>query len=1158
MAEPLSPSARVGYAELHCVSNFSFCRGASHPEELVERACRLGYAAIALTDECSLAGVARAHLHLLDLPAILEREAQEAEKRRQVQATQVAQATLGKPARPDEPEKPARPDAAAWAMPALPPLPPLPPLPRLIIGSEFAVQPSLATGLGNRAARKPSLDQANGHLATPSLSTEAAASHPTHPSPPRTEDAPPPLPAFRLVLLATSRAGYAHLSLFITALRRASPKGSYRLTADQVRQADLRDCLALLVPDRQAQPRQLQALADWGARTFGAGNVWLAVELLRELDDGLWLQRMQAASDASGVPLVAAGDVHAHARNRQPLQDVLTAIRLGRTVADCGCDLLPNDERHLRTLPELSRIYPPDLLAETLRIAERCRFSLRELSYEYPPEIVPAGHTPATRLRQLTLEGLRRRWPEGTSFTVRRQIVRELRLIAQLGYEKFFLTVEDVVRFARGEQILCQGRGSAANSAVCYCLGITEVDPSRANLLFERFISKERNEPPDIDVDFEHQRREEVIQYLYRKYGRHRTALAATVIRWRLRSAVRDVGKALGLPAEWIDALAKSHQWWESRESIRQRVRELGIDDEDLTVRQWIALTLKLIGFPRHLSQHVGGFVIAQDELGRLVPIENAAMPERTVIQWDKDDLEALGLLKVDVLALGMLTAIRRSLAFISQVRGRPFALQDIPKEDAATYEMISRADTIGVFQIESRAQMSMLPRLRPYRFYDLVVQVAIVRPGPIQGGMVHPFLTTRETGRPVAYPPALAPALARTNGVPIFQEQVMQIVMLGAGFTAGEADQLRRAMAAWKRKGGLEPFRERIVEPLARLESREYAERIFEMLKGFGEYGFPESHAASFALLAYASAWIKRHEPAAFLAGLLDAQPMGFYSPSQLVQDARRHGVEVRPVDVSFSGVETVLEPREGAAAGQDQPAVRLGLNRVGHLSRAAAERIVAARQRGAFANVDELARRATLDASDLRALAAADALQSLAGHRRQQVWESAAHHRAPVLLREAPVHEAPLALPEAPEGESIVFDYASTGLTLRRHPLALLRPQLAQRGLHPAAVLQGHRCAPGRRIHTAACGIVTMRQQPGTANGTIFVTLEDETGTVNVIVHPRLRDAQRDELLGSRLLAVYGLWQGDKGVQHLIARRLENLTPLLGRLGTSSRDFH
>ena len=1162
MAELLSPSALPGYAELHCVSNFSFCRGASHPEELVERAHRLGYAAIALTDECSLAGVARAHLHLLDL----QEEARESVRdgvRDGVQENG-----------PHDGGHDVRHDAPKGALP-----------PRLIIGSEFAVQPAASAGAQaeggrgravqrNAAVRPPGWDHETrvpeqAEAAPQPQDARAAAQEPpacpkpqTHHEPPKSQQpqqpqqpghASQPLPAFRLVLLATSRAGYGHLSLFITALRRASPKGRYQLRADQIRGAELHDCLALLVPDRQAQPSQLQALAEWGACTFGIGRVWLAVELLLELDDGLWLQRMQAASDASGVPLVAAGDVHAHARNRQPLQDVLTAIRLGRTVADCGTDLLPNDERHLRTLGELSRLYPSDLLAETLRIAERCQFSLRELSYEYPPEIVPAGHTPATRLRQLTLEGLRRRWPQGVGFSVRRQIVRELRLIAQLGYEKFFLTVEDVVRFARGEQILCQGRGSAANSAVCYCLGITEVDPTRSNLLFERFISQERNEPPDIDVDFEHQRREEVIQYLYRKYGRHRTALAATVIRWRLRSAVRDVGKALGLPAEWIDALAKSHQWWESRESIGQRVRELGIDDEDLTVRQWIALTLKLIVFPRHLSQHVGGFVIAQDELGRLVPIENAAMPDRTVIQWDKDDLEALGLLKVDVLALGMLSAIRRSLAFISQIRGAPFALQDIPKEDPATYEMISRADTIGVFQIESRAQMSMLPRLRPWRFYDLVVQVAIVRPGPIQGGMVHPFLTTRETGRPVAYPPQLAPALARTNGVPIFQEQVMQIVMLGAGFTPGQADQLRRAMAAWKRKGGLEPFRDRIVQPLSRLAGMDYAERIFEMLKGFGEYGFPESHAASFALLAYASAWIKCHEPAAFLAGLLDAQPMGFYSPSQLVQDARRHGVEVRPVDVSFSGVETRLEPRDG----EGQPAVRLGLNRVGHLSQAAAERIVAARQRGAFANVDELARRAGLDAADLRALAAADALQSLAGHRRQQVWESAARHRAPALLREAPVHEAPLALPEAPEGESIVFDYASTGLTLRRHQLALLRPQLTQRGLHTAAVLQRHRCAPGRRIHTAACGIVTMRQQPGTANGTIFVTLEDETGTVNVIVHPGLRDAQRDALLRSRLLAVYGLWQSDKGVQHLIARRLENLTPLLGRLATASRDF-
>ncbi|RZL11064.1 MAG: error-prone DNA polymerase, partial [Rubrivivax sp.] len=783
-----------------------------------------------------------------------------------------------------------------------------------------------------------------------------------------------------------------------------------------------------------------------------------------------------------------------------------------------------------------------------------CNFNLKTLGYEYPPEIVPPGQTPASHLRQLTEEGLRRRYPEPQDMPpgLPEQIEKELALIREFDYERFFLTVEDVVRYARSQNILCQGRGSAANSAVCYCLGITEVNPARSNLLFERFLSRERNEPPDIDVDFEHQRRPEVIAYLYGKYGRSRTALAATVIRYRTRSAVRDVGKALGIEADTIDALAKSHQWWESSDSLDARLREQGLDPDDLLVRQWTTLTDQLIGMPRHLSQHVGGFVIAEKSLGWMVPIENTAMPDRSVIQWDKDDLETLELLKVDVLALGMLSAIRRSLDFISHFRGRPLLMQHIPEGDVATYDMICAADTVGVFQIESRAQMSMLPRLKPREYYDLVVQVAIVRPGPIQGGMVHPFLKSREKDAVIKFPAVLKPALERTRGVPIFQEQVMQIVMIGAGFTPGEADQLRRAMAAWKRKGGLEPFKDRIVEGLAiSTRDRDFSERIFEMIKGFGEYGFPESHAAGFALLAYVSAWLKCHEPGAFLAGLLNAQPMGFYSPSQLVQDARRHGVTVLPADVSHSEVESSMD---------DRLTVRLGLQLVQGIGEPACQRIAQARRDRPFVDVNDLARRAQLDQSDLRHLASADALQSLAGHRRQQVWEASAMHRAPGLLREVPVHEAPLQLPAAPEGEEVVFDYAATGLTLRRHPLALLRPALSARRLETASLLldtgpQG-RNRNGRLVRT--CGLVTMRQQPPTAKGTIFVSLEDETGAINVVVWPSVRDRYRAPLLEARLLMVCGTWQSIDGVHNLIAQYLADLTPMLGELHTTSRDFH
>jgi error-prone DNA polymerase len=843
----------------------------------------------------------------------------------------------------------------------------------------------------------------------------------------------------------------------------------------------------------------------------------------------------------------------------------MTAVRLGTPVAECGFALQPNAERHLRHRMRLASLYPPEMLERTLEVGDRCRFSLEEIKYQYPLETVPAGLTPRQALRRFTIEGARRRYPQGVPWRVRLQLLRELDLISDCAYEMYFLTVHDIVAFARSQGILCQGRGSAANSAVCYCLGVTAVDPARSDLLFERFISRERKEPPDIDVDFEHERREEVIQYIYRKYGRERSAITAVVASYRARSAIRDVGKALDIPEPLVDAFAKDHFWFDERGLRVQKLGEMaaamGVQAPAKSLALWMELSEELMGFPRHLSQHVGGFVLTQGKLTRLVPVENAAMKDRSVIQWDKDDLDEMGLLKVDVLALGMLTAIRRCLAFVAQRRGRPFTLTDIPDKDEATYDMICRADTVGVFQIESRAQMSMLPRLRPREFYDLVIEVAIVRPGPIQGGMIHPYLKARERlrrGEDVQYESeALRPALERTLGIPLFQEQVMQISMIAAGFSADEADQLRRSMAAWKRSGGVHRFQQPLIQGmLANGYRPEFAESIFKQILGFGEYGFPESHAYSFALLAYDSSWLKCHEPECFLAAMLNAQPMGFYAPSQLIQDARRHDVQVLPPDVVCSDWDCTLAPDCAA-----RPAVRLGLRLVASLGEAGAQRIVQARAERPFDDVEDLALRAQLDLKDLQALAAADALQSLAGHRRQQVWEASAQHKAPGMLRQAPIHEPALALPAAREGEEIFFDYASMGFTLRRHPVALLRQRLARMKLLSARQL--HDLPNDRRV--GACGIVTVRQQPQTANGTIFVTIEDETGPVNVIVWKHVRERQRDALLHSKLMAVRGVWQRDVEsggeVRHLIAERLEDLTPLLGRLGRhrgGSRDFH
>ncbi|WP_341890306.1 error-prone DNA polymerase [Variovorax sp. YR752] len=1084
------------YAELHCLTNFSFQRGASTPEEVVERAYHLGYAALAITDECSVAGIVRAYVALRDLPAKLDEYERE---------------------NPDEPPIPRNPGF------------------RLLFGSEFRFE------------------------------------------------------RFKLVVIANDTEGWGNLCEFITAARNTElPKGEYRVDWDTSDVASLQRCQVLFVPRRPpgGMPDAATVQEDLAAaRALYGDNLWLAVELFNERDDDLWFVTLMQAGEQAGVPLVAAGDVHMHARGRKPLHDVLTAVHEGCTVADCGFALQSNAERHLRQRVRLAELYLPAMLANTLEVAQRCRFDpevIRE-TYKYPLETVGSSETAAQTLVRKTWDGARVRYPDGIPEKVRAQVQKELDLITELEYEMFFLTVEDIVRFARSQDILCQGRGSSANSAVCYCLGITAINPDKGHLLFERFLSRYRKEPPDIDVDFEHQRREEVIQYIYKKYGRERAAIAAVVICYRSRSALRDVGKAIGIDERLVNEFAKDHYWFDDTalgEQLDKAAARVGVKEDRLKLVQWIEMTQRLKGFPRHLSQHVGGFVLTHTRLTRLVPVEKASMKDRSVIQWEKDDLEAMGMLKVDVLALGMLSAIRRGLDHMNRWRGSMVQMHHIPNDDPKVFDMICDADTIGVFQIESRAQMSMLPRLKPRTYEDLVIEVAIVRPGPIQGGMVHPYLKQRERvakGLEITYEKeALRPALERTLGIPIFQEQVMQIAMIAAGFSADEADQLRRAMAAWKRKGGLGKFHDKLVKGMTANDYKEaFAEAIFKQILGFGDYGFPESHAASFALLVTISSWLKNYEPACFLAALLDSQPMGFYSPSQLVQDARRHGVEVRPVDVTCSDMDTTLEARAPDAprmpAGTDtryaerlgnehQPAVRLGLNRISGLGKDGAERLLKARAEAPFTSTEDLALRAELDGKDMAALAAADALMSLSGHRRQQVWDATAQHRSSALLKGVPIHEQALLLPAAPEGEEIVGDYASLGLTLRRHPLALLRPRLARMNLMSAVELRAARS--GQTVR--ACGIVKGRQRPGTANGTIFVTLEDETGNVNVIVWNHVIEAWREPLLKSHLLAVQGTWQRDDDsggkVQHLIATGFKDLTPLLGRLAQSntSRDFH
>ncbi len=1028
------------YSQLFCFSNFSFLRGASHASELMAQAKALGYSAVALTDECSLAGAVKAHVAA------------------KVQAI------------------------------------------KFIVGSYFR----LSNGL-------------------------------------------------EVIVLAPSREAYAELSGFITLARRRAEKGKYEAHMADLRfrlqhcfliwiaQADFSEHIETI---RQAAPELKQSFKE---------RLWLGIN--RQLKGGEHTQWLfwEALAKKYALTLVACPQVLMHSAERKPLLDTLNAIHENTSVDLLACRLHSNAEAYLKTPEQLALLYPPDLLNETQTIADQCHFNMDSLRYQYPSELVPQNLTPLQHLTNLVSEGEKIRWPQGTPRHARDLIKKELALIEEMHYEFYFLTVHDIVRFARAQNILCQGRGSAANSVVCYCLMITEIAPGQINVLFERFISKERDEPPDIDVDFEHQRREEVIQYIYRKYTRKRAALAATVVTYRARSAIRDVGKAMGFAPAFIDRLSKSLAWWDRTRDLHQRIEALGVNMGDSSPEKkrmlyFFSLVEQILGFPRHLSQHVGGFIIAQDKVSDLVPLENASMPDRTIIQWDKEDLEDMGLLKVDVLALGMLTALKKSIEYVSRYDKTITSLADVPREDPATYAMLSRADSVGVFQVESRAQMSMLPRLRPRSFYDLVIQIAIVRPGPIQGDMVHPYLRRRNKEEDVSYEsPAIKDVLAPTLGVPIFQEQAIRLAMVAAGFSGGEADQLRRAMASWGKNGNLLQFEEKFIRGMLNNGyDKSFALRLFEQIKGFGGYGFPESHSASFALLCYASSWFKCHHPAAFYCALLNSLPMGFYSASQLIQDARRHNIAVLPIEINKSFYENTLEKHRGHWA------VRLGLIRVKSLRKETAEKIVATRSKP-FTSIDELAQRSALNDTDLQILASADVLHNLSGNRHEARWQSAAIEEArPIFDWES---DNTVLTTTAPTTEkNISSDYQTTGHSLRVHPMALLRSEYPFNRCKKQDQL--HTISNGRFVQVA--GLVTGRQRPGTAKGTVFLTLEDETGNINIIVWKNTQELFRSILLNSKLLLIKGRLETKDSVIHIIAGRLEDYSERLSNFELKSRDFH
>lgn len=1040
---PHLPPARLRksreYVELHCKTNYSFLTGASHPDELVQRAADLGYRALAITDLNSVAGVVRAY-------------------------------------------------AAAKVIGF-----------KLLIGAQITL-------------------------------TDASS----------------------VVLYCQNRAGYANLCRLLTLGRRRSPKGGCMLSFDDLA-AHASDLMAgVLLNEAQASPR---GEADcwryhelFGDRVYGLASLHLGP------NDAELLDRLTRLSRKVGLPLVASNDVHYHISQRRILQDVVTAVRHGCSVAELGHRGFSNGERYLKSPEQMADLFAtiPEALARTLEIADRCPFSLEELKYEYPLELCPPGKTLSGYLRELTEEGVRKHYPAGAPEKIRQAIEHELKLITELQYESYFLTVWDLVRFARSQGILCQGRGSAANSAVCFCLGITSVNPEHFDLLFERFISAERGEAPDIDIDFEHERREEVLQYIYEKYGRDRAGMTATVITYRPRSAIRDVGKALGLSLDRIDSLAKGIDHFAKSNQFAQRLQETGLNLNSTTGQQLLELSTEILGFPRHLSQHVGGMIITQRPLCEMVPIENASMPGRTVIQWDKDDLDTIGILKVDCLSLGMLTAIQKSLKLLEKHHQRRLTLATIPQEDQAVYQMISRADTIGVFQVESRAQMAMHPRLQPRTFYDLVVAVAIVRPGPIQGDMVNPYLRRRANEEPVVYPDErIKDVLKKTLGVPLFQEQVMKLAMVAAGFSAGEADQLRRAMAAWRRNGSLDQFEPKLV---AGMKKNGYSEvlaaQLFKMMRGFGEYGFPESHAASFALLTYASAWLKCYYPDVFCCALLNSQPMGFYAPAQLVRDAKEHGIDVRPVDVNDSDWDCTLEK---APDGEWKP-VRLGFRMMKGFRVTDAERIVQCRKQGLYRSFAEFASRTRLSQPALNQLSRADAFGSMDLRRRESGWQALLPTEQSPLFEEDHNDEPIPDLPAMSLRDEVISDYQTVGLTLRSHPLSFLRDDLNELGITPAReLLTGSAHRPVK-----VAGLVLLRQRPSTAKGITFLTLEDETGHVNLIIYQNIWDQFRKAATGAALMIAHGLLQRQHGVIHVVVHEIQDGSALLQGVRSLSRDFH
>ena len=1044
----------MSYAELYCQSNFTFLQGASHPEELIQQADKLGYSALAITDECSVAGVVRAYREIKDKQLAI----------------------------------------------------------KLIVGASFELKGGSEDELGN---------------------------------------------GLKFILLAPNRQGYAELCRVITNARRRCSKGHYQFTYWDLH--SIKHCFVLWLPSGEQEKDQHDITI---LLRYHRSRLSLAYTRFLHANDMTFKQHCQRIAKQYQLTIVACGGVLMHVAQRQKLQDILTTIRHGKTLKDMGVLLEKNAEKSLRTIKKLMKVHQSEHIVAGIELANQCQFCLSSLQYEYPAELVPKGFSAIGYLKLLVNKGIALRFCGGVSDDIQAIIDKELILIEEQGYEYFFLTIYDIVQYAKLKKILYQGRGSAANSIVCYCLEITSVDPRQISVLFERFISKERNEPPDIDVDFEHQRREEIFQYIYQKYGREHAALAATVITYRLKSAIREVGKAFDFNDTQLSFFIKNINRRQSKVSWREQVFELGLNKESYQAQLFIQLVDEIIGFPRHLSQHVGGFIISSGPLYELVPVENAAMAERTVIQWDKSDLETLGLLKVDVLALGMLTAIRRAFSYIKQHYQQQLTIADITRlpDDPQVYAMLQQADTVGVFQIESRAQMSMLPRLKPECYYDLVVQIAIVRPGPIQGDMVHPYLRRRAGLEAVEYPSqAIKEVLSRTLGVPIFQEQVIKVAMVAAGFSGGEADQLRRAMAKWQRNGELVQFRDKLISGMkARGYQENFAKRIYQQICGFGEYGFPESHSASFAVLAYVSAWLKYYYPAAFYTGLLNSYPMGFYSRSQLIQDAQLHGIAINEIDINQSSLEHQMcyEKKSNSYT------IQLGLNMVKGLSDKSAQQLLDQRPKQGYQDFATLMKKA-LRRDDINLLASANALKSLADNRYQARWQLMdTEHSLPLWqvanenIAQQPEQNEFSFAPSAMD--NLIEDYASTGVSVTQHPIALLLADSEQQAYIGRYTLAHDLINIAGQTVVSVIGLVTGRQSPGTAAGVTFVTLEDHTGNCNVVVWQATANAQKTAFLTAKILKVTGVLERDGDVIHIIAGRLFDLSDRINGLNCKSRNFH